>query len=86
VRLRVVRLPQEGARNGRNHLPAIPGLLRVVRSEDELSLIVANPSSHTHRALESLGGETVDEQPISLEDALIAYVGRQGEKSFFLNA
>jgi hypothetical protein len=28
----------------------------------------------------------VDEQPISLEDALIAYVGRQGEKSFFLTA
>jgi hypothetical protein len=27
----------------------------------------------------------VDEQPLSLEEALIAYVGRQGEKSFFLN-
>jgi ABC-2 type transport system ATP-binding protein len=86
VRRLVVRLPQEGTRNGRNHLSAIPGLLRVVRSEDELSLIVANPGSHTHRALESLGAEMVAEQPISLEDALIAYVGRQGEKSFFLNA
>jgi hypothetical protein len=28
----------------------------------------------------------VDEQPLSLEDALIAHVGRQGEKSFFLSA
>jgi hypothetical protein len=27
----------------------------------------------------------VGEQPIGLEDALIAYVGRQGKKSFFLN-
>ena len=38
-----------------------------------------------HRALEALGGEAVDEQPLSLEDALIAYVGRQGDKGFFLN-
>jgi ABC-2 type transport system ATP-binding protein len=66
-------------------LPAIPGLLRVVRSENELSLVVANPNGQTRRTLQSLGAEAVDEQPISLEDALIAYVGRQGEKSFFLN-
>ena len=37
------------------------------------------------RDLESLGAEAVDELPISLEDALIAHVGRQGDKSFFLN-
>ena len=37
------------------------------------------------RDLEDLGAESVDEQPISLEDALIAHVGRQGDKSFFLN-
>ena len=30
------------------------------------------------------GAESVDEQPISLEDALIAHVGRQGDKSFLL--
>jgi ABC-2 type transport system ATP-binding protein len=68
------------------HLPPIPGLLRVVRADNELSVIVANPDGRTQKALEALGGETVDEQPISLEDALIAYVGRQGEKSFFLNS
>jgi ABC-2 type transport system ATP-binding protein len=66
-------------------LPAIPGLLRATRAENELSVIVANPNGQTRRALQSLGAEAVDEQPISLEDALIAYVGRQGEKSFFLN-
>jgi len=32
-----------------------------------------------------LGAEAVDEQAISLEDALIAYVGRQGNKSFFVS-
>jgi ABC-2 type transport system ATP-binding protein len=65
-------------------LPSLPGLLRVTRSENELTLIVANPNEKTERTLQSLGGNEVDEQPISLEDALIAYVGRQGEKSFFL--
>jgi ABC-2 type transport system ATP-binding protein len=65
-------------------LPAIAGLLRVTRTENELTLIVANANGQTQRTLQSLGADEVDEQPISLEDALIAYVGRQGEKSFFL--
>ncbi len=66
-------------------LPAIRGLLRVVRAENELALVVANPDGQTQRTLQSLGALTVDEQPISLEDALIAFVGRQGDRSFFLN-
>jgi ABC-2 type transport system ATP-binding protein len=66
-------------------LPVIPGLLRVTRSERELSLIIANLNGRTERDLEALGAESVDEQPISLEDALIAHVGRQGDKSFFLD-
>jgi ABC-2 type transport system ATP-binding protein len=66
-------------------LPAIPGLLRVTRTEHELLLTVANANGQTHRLLRSLGAEAVDEQPLSLEDALIAYVGRQGDRSFFLN-
>ena len=66
-------------------LPAIPGMLRVVRADNELSLVVANPDGQTRRTLQSLGALAVDEQPISLEDALIAYVGRQGEKGFFID-
>jgi ABC-2 type transport system ATP-binding protein len=62
-------------------LPAIPGLLRVTRDKNDLRLIVANYSGRTERDLESLGAETVDDQPIGLEDALIAYVGRHGKKS-----
>ena len=82
VRRLIVRFPAEPPRK----LPAIPGLLRVTRAENELSLIVANFDGRTERELESLGAESVDDQPISLEDALIAHVGRQGDKSFFLNA
>jgi ABC-2 type transport system ATP-binding protein len=66
-------------------LPAIPGLLRLTRDGNDLRLIVSNPDGQTQRILQSLGAETVDEQPISLEDALIAHVGRQGKKDLFLN-
>src|SRR6516165_9194260 len=81
VRSLVVRFPGEPPRR----LPAIPGLLRATRTENELSLIVANLNGRTRRDLETLGAEAVDELPISLEDALIAHVGRQGDRSFFLN-
>ncbi len=64
-------------------LPEFPGLLRVTRHENELALIVANDTGRTEQILKSLGAESVDEQPLSLEDALTAYVGRQGKKSLF---
>lgn len=64
-------------------LPEIPGLLRATRSENDLTLIVANDTGRSEQILKSLGAESVDEQPLSLEDALTAYVGRQGKKSLF---
>jgi ABC-2 type transport system ATP-binding protein len=66
-------------------LPAIPGLLRLTRDDNELNLILSNHDDQTQQTLLSLGAEAVDEQPISLEDALIAYVGRQGKKSLLVN-
>jgi ABC-2 type transport system ATP-binding protein len=81
VRRLVARFPSEPPRK----LPVIPGLLRVTRSENELCLVVANLNGRTERDLEEIGALSVDEQPISLEDALIAHVGRQGDKSFLLN-
>jgi ABC-2 type transport system ATP-binding protein len=80
VRCFVARFPAEPP----SRLPAIPGLLRVTRAGNELSLVIANPDGRTERRLESLGALAVDEQPISLEDALIAHVGRQGDRSLFL--
>jgi ABC-2 type transport system ATP-binding protein len=81
VRRLVARFPGEPPRN----LPPIPGLLRVSRTDQELSLVVANLNGRTERDLESLGALAVEEQPISLEDALIAHVGRQGDKRLLLN-
>jgi ABC-2 type transport system ATP-binding protein len=82
VRRLVARFPAEPPRK----LPPIPGLLRLTRADNELSLIVANLNGRTESDLEALGAVAVDEQPLSLEDALIAHVGRQGDKSFLLNA
>jgi ABC-2 type transport system ATP-binding protein len=61
-------------------LPPIAGLLRATRDENQLALIIANYNGRIERELEALGAEVVDDQPLGLEDALIAYVGRQGEK------
>jgi ABC-2 type transport system ATP-binding protein len=81
VRRLVARFPAEPPAD----LPAIPGLLRVTRADNELTLIVANADGKTERQLESLGALAVDQEPLSLEDALIAHVGRQGSRSLFLN-
>lgn len=64
-------------------LPNLPGLLQVKRDERNLSLIVVNHAGRAEQLLESLGAESIDEQPLSLEDALTAYVGRQGKKNLF---
>jgi ABC-2 type transport system ATP-binding protein len=81
VRRLVVRFPAEPPQK----LPAIPGLLRATRCGNELTLIIANLNGRSERDLEELGAESIEEQPVSLEDALIAHVGRQGDKGFFLN-
>jgi ABC-2 type transport system ATP-binding protein len=80
VRRLVARFPADPPRA----LPAIPGLLQTTRDENELSLLVANPNGRTERLLESLGAVTVEEQAVGLEEALIAYVGRHGQKSHLL--
>ena len=83
-RERVRRLAVRFAAEPPRDLPALPGLLQTTRDENELSLLVVNPDGRTHRLLESLGALAVDEQPVGLEEALIAYVGRHGQKSQLL--
>jgi hypothetical protein len=80
VRRLVVRFADESPRE----LPALPGLLQTARDGNELTLLVANPDGRTHRLLESLGVLAVEEESVGLEEALIAYVGRHGQKSHLL--
>jgi ABC-2 type transport system ATP-binding protein len=83
-RERVRRVVARFAAEPPDDLPAVPGLLQATRDDNELSLIVVNPNGQAHRLLESLGALAVDEQPVGLEEALIAYVGRHGKKSHLL--
>src|SRR5262249_14969910 len=71
---RVRRLVVRFAAEPPHDLPDLPGLLQTTRDDNELSLLVANPDGQTHRRLEALGAVAVDEQPVGLEEALIAYV------------
>jgi ABC-2 type transport system ATP-binding protein len=83
-RERVRRLVVHFAAEPPADVPDLPGLLQTTREDNELSLLVANPDGQTHRRLEALGAVAVDEQPVGLEEALIAYVGRHGRKSQLL--
>jgi ABC-2 type transport system ATP-binding protein len=80
VRRLVARFPAEPPRD----LPTTPGLLQAARDENELTLLLVNSNRQTHRLLESVGAEAVEEQSVGLEEALIAYVGRHGKKSHLL--
>jgi ABC-2 type transport system ATP-binding protein len=65
-------------------LSGLPGLLQTERIENEVSLVVANATEATHRQLDAMGAVAVEEQPINLQEALIAYFGRRGEKCSLL--
>ncbi|MEO6054918.1 MAG: ABC transporter ATP-binding protein [Chthoniobacterales bacterium] len=64
-------------------VPKIPGLLQSFRTEDELSITVANLDEDTERKIRALNFDSIEDVPLSLEDAFISYVGERGEKSFF---
>jgi ABC-2 type transport system ATP-binding protein len=64
--------------------PAIPGLLHARRSLGELRVAVANPGDEARQMLNTMGALSVDEVPLSLEEALMGYLGERGEKKFFL--
>jgi hypothetical protein len=80
VRRLVARFPAEPP----GDLHTVRGLLQATRDDNELSLLLVNPGRQTHRLLESLGALEVEEQPVGLEEALIAYVGRHGRKRHLL--
>ncbi len=65
-------------------LPKIPGLLGTRRDASELRITIANPTDETTTLLRSLSPTTISEIPLSLEDALIGYLGDRGERAFFL--
>jgi hypothetical protein len=67
------------------HLPPIRGLLHARRTARELGLTVAAPDDETQRAIRSLGAASVEETPVSFNDAMLGYLGDRGEQGFFLD-
>ena len=66
-------------------LSEIPGLLQAFRSESELRLICVHYNQPAEQKLRALAPTSIETAPISLEDALISYLGERGEKSFILS-
>ena len=61
-----------------------PALLQSFRTERDLVLTLANAGEAETQWLRTLGAERVEERPLGMEEAFIAYVGERGEKTFFL--
>lgn len=66
-------------------MPTIPGLVGARRGLGELRVTVASPDAKTAEILRSTGADAVDEVPLSLEDALIGYLGDRGTKGFLVD-
>jgi ABC-2 type transport system ATP-binding protein len=66
-------------------LPVIPGLLQAMRLEHELRVVCVETAGASEKALEALNPLALEEEPLSLEDAFISYLGERGEKSFILS-
>ena len=64
--------------------PPLPGLLESFRTDHELAITVANPSSGLEAQLAGLNPESIEPVEMTLEDAFISYVGERGEKTFFM--
>jgi ABC-2 type transport system ATP-binding protein len=64
--------------------PDIPGILESFRTDRELAVTVANPTSEIEAQLARLEPESIEPVEMTLEDAFISYVGERGEKTFFM--
>jgi ABC-2 type transport system ATP-binding protein len=65
-------------------VPPLRGLLHARRTAGELRLTIAAADSTTERDVASLGADSIEEVPVSFNDAMIGYLGERGEQSFFL--
>lgn len=65
-------------------LPAIPGLLQALRTENEVRATFVHYNEATEQALRALAPVSLELVPLGLEDAFISYLSERGEKSFIL--
>ena len=65
-------------------LPEIAGLIQAVRTDTAIRIVCVNYDEKVDGVLQSLKPDEMEISEIRLEDALISYLGRHGEKSFVL--
>jgi ABC-2 type transport system ATP-binding protein len=65
-------------------VPEIPGVLQVLRGGTDLRVICVHYDAKTEQALNALSPLALEVCPVSLEDALISYLGEAGEKTLIL--
>jgi ABC-2 type transport system ATP-binding protein len=61
-------------------LPAVPGLIEARRDVHSLQLTLANSTPQIDADIASLGATSTTESSLTLEDAVIAYLGVRGER------
>lgn len=66
-------------------LPAIPGLLQVMRNGTSLRLLCVRYNDETEHRLRTMKPLEIETSPVNLNDCLISYLGSKGEKSFILS-
>jgi ABC-2 type transport system ATP-binding protein len=66
-------------------LPEIPGLIQAVRTDAAIRIVCVHYDESVDQVLQSLKPIEMEISEIRLEDALISYLGRHGEKSFVLS-
>src|SRR5262249_34166720 len=67
-------------------LPAMPGLLDLLRVNNTLRLTVANPAGDLEEALAALKPLELERQPINFQEAVTAYMSGRRNRGFFLEA
>jgi ABC-2 type transport system ATP-binding protein len=66
-------------------LPELPGMLQATRTEGGIRLVFVHYNETIERGLNALAPDQIEVSAVSLEDALISYLGERGEKSFILS-
>ena len=63
-------------------LPDIPGLLDVLQTDHMLRITVANAGEASRKQLEALNPISIEEHPVSLEDAVTSYMSENRKRGF----
>jgi ABC-2 type transport system ATP-binding protein len=64
--------------------PALRGLLHARRAPGELRLTLVSPDRATEEAFAGLGAASIEEVPVSFNDAMTGYLGDRGAHAFLL--